>query len=128
MNDDIKKCPRCGNENLRTRWGGGTRNLVKACPDDDCDWTSKPYTPPKRPIRTTKTISVDKFGGFVYEMFDQYGHLATSSQTFDTAKACAKEAQNDVNRTSKAPGYGPCTALIWPAKVQVTATVIKPTE
>jgi len=115
-----KTCPQCGHS-LSTLWCKD-RKLKKRCGDyPDCEWEGKPYTPPKKPIRTVKTISTDQ-GGWEYEGFDQYGHTFVCSQGFGSKEACvraAKEELRKMNSSSLNSSYGKCVAVIWPPTTQI---------
>jgi hypothetical protein len=121
----LKKCPKCGSS-LRTIWTNG-RKLMQECRDeefDSCDWKGSPYTPPKRPIRTVKTIPTDQ-GGWEYEGFDQYGHTFVVSQGFSSEKACREAAKRELLHMSKVPEYGKCVAVVWPPRTKVHGKLVR---
>jgi len=122
----IDRCLKCGSS-VRTLWTPG-RKLERVCNAYACEWRSEPYTPPKQPIRTVKSVDA---GGWEYEMFDQYGHTAVMSQSYGSRAACVAAALKDIKQTS-APRkdgtpspYGECSAVVWPPTVQVKGTLVK---
>jgi hypothetical protein len=58
-------------------------------------------------------------GNWEYELFDQYGYPVVFSQGFSKEEACVKAAKKDIERLSRDPNYGKCTAIIWPKSVKV---------
>jgi uncharacterized protein YegP (UPF0339 family) len=98
--------------------------LQKYCRDEDCGWRGLPYTPPKQPIRTVKTVDVDEHGGWVFECFDQYGHVVVSSESYARRESCKKAALAEIGRTSGGV-YGECVAVIWPPTTKVKGTLIR---
>ena len=126
----VDECPECGGHTAEC-WTSGPkpRMLRSECRGaDDCFWRGEPYTPPKRAVQTTKWVETDQFGGFVFESFDQYGHSMYCSQTYSSHAACMKAAQAEVDKMSTVEGYGICSAVVWPAKVKVRGSLIKPTK
>lgn len=128
---DKKECPKCGGD-LRTLWTKG-RKLMKKCnnsdpidyDDDYCDWEGKPYTPPKKPIRASKTVHTDQ-DGWVYEGIDQYGHAYCYSMGYSSERACTKAAKEDVDyQNGKNSEMGKCVAIVWPPTTKVYGKIIR---
>jgi len=117
----LKTCPSCGEDGLRTVWAKG-RTLQQECREYDCGWKGEPFIPEKKPIRTVKSVQIE--GYWYYEMFDQYGQIATVSEGFDSRTEATMKAKKDIERTSKAPGYGQCTAVVWPPTTKATGTKV----
>lgn len=127
----VEECPKCGSR-ARQVWSKG-RTLTSECTGhldsgDSCFWRGEPYTPPKKAVQTTKFVDVDQFGGFVYEAFDQFGQTTCHSQTYRNRADCLKAAQAEVDRWSTVEGYGQCSAVVWPAKVKVRGSLVKPSK
>lgn len=123
----VEICPSCGAGRLRTKWVDG-RMLQQLCSDDnfsDCEWKGEPFIPEKRPIRATRSVSVGQHGGWEYEGFDQFGHIFAMSQTFSSKAACVKAARNEIKQWSGVPGYGKCTAIVWPPATLARGTRVK---
>jgi Zn ribbon nucleic-acid-binding protein len=112
-----KICPQCQSKDLGDRWCSG-RKLQHYC--RDCGWEGNQRVPELKKIQTTKFVTVDQFNGFVYEVFDKYGHISTMSETFRSEAAAKKslleELENGLRKDNVA---GPYTGVLWPAKVKV---------
>jgi hypothetical protein len=89
----------------------------QVCGDEFCGWKGEPFIPDKKPIRTVKSIPVQ--GCWYYEMFDQYGQTCTVSRGYDSEGEATTVAKDDIMRSSKLPGYGKCTAVVWPPTTKV---------
>lgn len=119
--DKLTECPKCGSD-LSTIWQKA-RKLRKECRGEDgCGWRGEAYTPPQKPVNVVKTISTG--GAWHYEGFDKYGHTFAYSRGFGTFEECKAEAEKDVERHSKDPDYGPCSAIIWPPTTTVRGTLV----
>ena len=114
-----KTCPECGEDSFGMVLAK-LRMKQQVC--RGCDWKGEPFVPERKPIRTVKSVPVE--GYWYYEMFDQYGSIATCSEGFDSQAEATREAKKDIERTSKAHGYGKCTAVIWPPTTKVTGTKV----
>lgn len=126
MNDRKPKdpCPKCEGP-VKTVWSSH-RMLEDQCKDSGsnyCSWVGDPYIPPTIPISAIKEIGY--YGSWHYEIFDQYGHCAVSSQGFNTETECKVAAQKDLPKYNSYEGYGKCTAIIWPATVKVEGEILK---
>lgn len=117
-------CPRtsCEEVTLRTCLTHG-RKLRKECPE--CFWYGEPYTPKKKPVKSTKTTSYFEGGYWVFETYDQYGQTCTYSEGFGSETACLKAAKADLARINGRDGYGKCQAIIWPPKVTILGKRIR---
>ena len=116
-----KICPACGGS-LGDRWVAN-RKLQQYC--HDCDWKGTPRVPEKQAIKDTKTISVDQFSGFNYQIFDKYGHITTFSRSYYTKEEAAKAMKDDLDNHNKSLDLSPCTAVLWPDRVTVKGEVFK---
>ena len=117
----MKECPNCGGE-VTERWVE-KRKLRQEC--YECPWRGKLRTPTRFKIKITKNVEVDQFGGWVYEAFDQYGHVFCYSESFSNEKTCTAEALKQIKQTSQVEGYGDCSAVIWPPRTKVKGKLIK---
>lgn len=105
-------------------WCGGEDD---SAPPSYCGWVGKPYTPTKKPIQLTKTVSYFEGGHWIYEIYDQYGHATTYSQGFNSKVACLKACKKDLE-THKHPSmasYGKCTGILWGPTVKVKGFKVK---
>lgn len=109
-----KECPHCESTDLGDRWVRG-RKLQIYC--RECGWKAEPRTPERQRIQTTRFVSVDQFGGFNYEVFDQYGHTAIHSRTYRSWAEAEKALLKDLRYRS--PEEGRRTGVLWPATVKV---------
>ena len=114
------ECPECGETLHSDCWTVG-RKLQQRC---DCGWSGELRIPGIIPIEDTKTISVNQFSGFNYEIFDKYGHITTYSRSYDSKIEARKEMEDDLAKHNKHPDMAPCTAILWPDKVMVTGEVV----
>ena len=115
----VDKCPKCSSTDLGDRWQAG-RRLKQYCHDEDCNWVGPARIPEKIPIRSTRSVSVNGFGGFEYEVFDRYGHCSTSSRTYSTEAQAFKEMERDIQQGENNPDAGPYTGVLWPSTIKVT--------
>ena len=113
---NINVCPSCGDDEFYEKWEAN-RLLSKNC--YSCTWKSKPYPPKLRKIRTAKTIDANQFPGFHYQIFDKFGHIMTSSRSYNSKSEAKAEIEKELvyGRTDK--DAGPYTAVLWPASVTV---------
>jgi len=114
----VDKCPKCGSTDLGDQWADG-RKLKQRC-HDDCNWVGPARVPEKIPIRSTRSVCVSQFAGFEYEIFDRYGHISTSSQTYSTEASAFKAMERDIQQGENDPDAGPYTGVLWPSVVKVT--------
>jgi len=117
----LRKCPDCGESLHSDCWTTG-RKLQQRC---DCGWEGEPRTPEIIPIKDTKTISVNQFSGFNYEIFDKYGHITTCSRSYYDKKSALKAMKDDLTQHNKSLDMSPCTAILWPDRVIVKGEVYK---
>jgi len=123
-------CPECGSA-LRTCWVK-ERMLRKECSQDPhydesgyCGWVGKPYTPPKKPIPTTK-IAYTVSSCWEYEGFDQFGHTFCVSEGFSSKAACTRAAKKEIDRMNSTKSrYGKCVAVVWPPTAKVRGSLVK---
>ena len=116
----LRKCPECG-ESLSDCWTVG-RKLQQRC---DCGWKGEPRIPEIQVIEDTKTISVNQFSGYNYEIFDKYGHITTYSRSYYNKIEAEKEMKDDLVKHNKSTDMSPCTAILWPDKVIVKGKILK---
>ena len=116
------ECPKCESTNIGDRWCKG-RKLRYYC--RECYWQDEPRIPETIPISTTKTVSVNQFYGFVYEIYDKYGHISTYSKTYQTEEEVKNAMLEDLNNCNKHEDYFPCTGIIWPKSVVVNGKVFR---
>ena len=102
------KCPDCGEPLHSDCWTTG-RKLQQKC---DCGWRGQPRIPEIQRIEDTKTISVNQFSGFNYEIFDKYGHITTFSRSYYSEEEAIKEMRDDLAKHNKWSDYAPCTAIL----------------
>lgn len=115
--EEYQKCEECGSDDLSIRWAK-SRMLYVFC--RECHHHGDPYVPEVEPIETSQRYWSHN-GGWMYYMYDQYGHTATISQNFSTQADAHKAAMEQLERYKDAEGYGKCTAVIWPPFVMVEA-------
>ena len=113
--DKPETCPECDSFDMHTIMVQHRRQAHMCYA---CGWGSVPFVPEKKEIKTTK---IQYLRGWHYEMFDEQGQIATSSQSFPNAEEVEAAAHADVDKWSKVESYGPCTAVIWPTTVEVQA-------
>lgn len=106
-----KECPKCEFVDLGDQWVGPGRRLMQYC--YACGWCGPRRVPEQKEIKTVKPI-----GGYNYEVFDCYGHLLISSQTYGTEKDAKAGLYSDLKRGLADKEAGPYKAVLWPASVQ----------
>lgn len=116
MTKKVKVCPQCGNDDLNDYWRNG-RKLQQSC--SECDWKGEERTPEKQRIVFTKKVMTGQFGGWHYEIYDQYGHVTTYSKTYSERSKALEELTKHIEQQEKSPNCGPCTAILWPPFVIV---------
>lgn len=112
-------CPKC--EAPTRRIWVKNRMLQQEC--RECGWEGKPFVPPRQAVRSTRSVGTGN--GWCYETFDQYGHTTCFSEAFGTKAQATREARKDVKSTSAIPGYGRCTAIVWPPSAVLRGTRIR---
>ena len=117
-----KECPKCKSIYIGDHWCKG-RMLRYYC--RDCYWQDEPRIPEIIPIPTTKTVFVNQFYGFVYEIYDKYGHIATYSRTYHTEEETKAALMEELTNMNKYEDYFPCTGIIWPKSIEVQGKVYK---
>jgi hypothetical protein len=120
MTKKLTKCPDCGEPLGSDCWVAG-RKLQQSC--YECGWEGEPRIPEPLEIKSTKEVQVNMFYGFCYEIFDKYGHLLTSSRTYDTEGEAIQALRDNLTRDNKSIDIAPCTAVLWPKKVTVKGKV-----
>jgi hypothetical protein len=116
------RCPKCGSDDLYDHWVSG-RKLQRGC--HDCTWKEPPRTPEIQPIESRRFIKANQFYGFHFEIYDKYGHMSTSSRSYNTKEEAREELVEMLSRQNKNPGYAPCTGILWPDKVEVVGEVVR---
>lgn len=114
-------CPNCGSEYIYNRWVAG-RKLQRGC--EDCDWKEAPRIPEIQEIKSTRTVKANQFYGYCYEAFDKYGHIMTSSRSYNTEEEARTALRKELDTWNKDPDYAPCAGVLWPSEVQVIGEVI----
>lgn len=116
----FERCPKCGYDTLSDNWKP-KRLLQQCCPD--CNWQGPLRTPEQKIIEEIKYININYFSGFIYEIFDRYGHLYISSRSFEAKKDAELEMKEYLKKGESDPNAGPYIALLWPDKIKVKAEV-----
>lgn len=116
------RCPKCG-EHTTECWQR-KRMLARVCKGESgCGWQGKPYFPPKKPVRTVKTIGTGH--SWEFEGFDRYGHTYMMSRGYGSKEECENAAREDVARQNRDPDMAPCSAIVWPPTTTVRGTLIR---
>lgn len=117
---ETKVCPQCGRpvrmvltENRYKR--EECRNQFPTY----CEWVGKTYKPKKKAVRSVKILAFFAGGDWTYEIFDQYGQLYISSESFSSEATCTKSAKRNLAKVNGKNGYGRCVAVVWPPKVKI---------
>lgn len=120
----LKKCPKCGEQNLRDAWHRG-RRLRQECGNWECGWKGKIRTPEKRKIEASKKIDANHFGGFRYEIFDRYGHILKSSRSYRSRKEAKAELLKELDHGKADSLAGSYTGVLWPSTVIVKGAIFR---
>lgn len=119
----VEECPDCESKLIRPRWAMKNRVEDKCL---ECGWIGDPYLPPKQEIQTTKTIPVDRFGGYIFELYDGLGYIREHSKSYRELGECEAEAEKQLATWNLLNPDSPATVIIWPLSVTVNAlTVLK---
>ena|SRR5581483_6862173 len=113
----FKTCPKCESTSLGDRWVGPGRMLQQYC--YNCDWLGEARIPEQKEIELIKEITVGRFHGSYYEVFDRYGHLMISSRYYNNEKDAERELQRELAYGLEDKDAGPYKAVLWPATVIV---------
>jgi hypothetical protein len=113
-------CPECGGHLLDCFQRG--HKLQQEC--GVCDWEGEVRTPEQRAIQSTCEIEVSYSGGFVFTVFDRFGHGILSSRSYATAELARVDIKRELER-GRGVVAGPYTAVLWPASVTVEGEVIE---
>lgn len=115
-------CPKCHSQEDIHRVLVRERKNKFRC--DYCNWESKVFIPPVRPIEITKTISPNIFHGWCYEIYDGYGQHHTFSRSYHTREDAIEDMKKDIAH-GKGKSYGPYTGILWPKTITVKGEVFK---
>ena len=122
-------CPDCeknGEEvELSTRWHSGPngadgRWLRKFC-DECARYKGEPYVPEIKEVPLIKRYYTT---GWMYEMYDQFGHTAIISRSDWSKEECFEEAAKEHAKRIGKPGYETCTVVIFPFYVEVEPVLV----
>jgi len=118
---ELKYCPRCRFKDVDRILTTQRRNIFRCT---NCNWRSKPFIPPIKPIPTTKKVRVYQFGGWGFEVYDVYGQCVIYSRSYGTKEEAIENMQKTL-KNGKGKPYGPYTGIIWPQTIEVKAEVFK---
>jgi len=121
MTKKLKSCPKCKGY-LGDTWVKG-RKLQQYC--HNCYWKGPIRIPERLEIKTTKTIRANQFCGFHYETFDKYGHIRTSSRSYDDKSEALEKLYRELEYSGNDKDGGPYTAILWPDTVTVVGEIFK---
>uniref|UniRef100_A0A6M3JIU8 Uncharacterized protein n=1 Tax=viral metagenome TaxID=1070528 RepID=A0A6M3JIU8_9ZZZZ len=119
--DKIKICPRC-EDYLSEQWIRG-RKLQQYC--KKCGWVGLTRIPEKQEIKSAKVINANRFNGFYVEIFDKYGHILLSSQSYDDRNKAIERIKRELRYSTYDLHAGPYTAILWPDKVTIVGEIFK---
>jgi len=117
----LKECPECSG-NLSDEWQP-QRKLRQSC--RCCDWKGELRTPETKEIKSIKTISAHQSYGFCYEIFDKYGHIISSSRSFNTKGEAISKLKAEIEEGKVNKHAGPFTGVLWPPAVEVSGKIFK---
>ena len=118
---ELKYCPRCKFKDVDRILTTQRRNVFRCI---NCNWQSKPFIPPIKPIPTTKRVRIYNFSGWGYEVYDGYGQHVVYSRSYDTREEAIKAMRKDIDHGKGKP-YGPYTGIMWPRTVEVKGEIFK---